>query len=74
MNSFHRSAAAEWAKYIGAPDTRLDRAIAIKILPAEFAANVDRLRRFQQEATALSALHPQSMTRTQHPEALLRDF
>jgi len=42
-----------------ARDIRLNRTIAIKVLPAEFAENADRLRRFQQEATALSALnHP----------------
>ena len=42
-----------------ARDPRLNRTVAIKVLPSEFEANVDRLRRFQQEATSLSALnHP----------------
>src|SRR2546427_4522577 len=42
-----------------AEDTRLHRKVALKILPAELAANQDRMRRFTQEATAAAALnHP----------------
>ena len=42
-----------------ARDTRLGRDVAIKVLPAEFAADPDRLRRFEQEAQAVAALnHP----------------
>jgi serine/threonine-protein kinase len=42
-----------------AQDTKLDRNVALKILPAEVAANKDRLRRFTQEAKAAAALnHP----------------
>jgi Tol biopolymer transport system component len=42
-----------------ARDTRLDRDVAIKVMPAEFAADPDRLRRFEQEARAVAALnHP----------------
>ncbi len=42
-----------------ARDTRLNRDIAIKILPQSFAADADRLRRFQLEAHAAGALnHP----------------
>jgi len=42
-----------------ARDTRLDRTVAIKILPESFAADRERLDRFQQEAKILSALnHP----------------
>src|ERR1700693_1275964 len=42
-----------------ARDTRLDREVAIKVLPADFARDPERLRRFQQEAQAAAALnHP----------------
>ena len=37
-----------------AHDTRLDREVAIKILPAGFAKDADRLKRFEQEARAAS--------------------
>ncbi len=38
-------------------DKNLAREVAIKILPAEFAADPERIARFQQEARAVSALH-----------------
>jgi len=42
-----------------ARDPRLGREVAIKVLPASFCADPDRLRRFEQEARAASALnHP----------------
>ena len=42
-----------------ARDTRLWREVAIKVLPAEFAQDPERLRRFEQEARAAAALnHP----------------
>ena len=42
-----------------ARDARLSRDVAIKILPASFSADSDRLRRFSQEARAAAALsHP----------------
>src|ERR1700682_1959274 len=46
-----------------AQDTRLDRKVALKILPADLAANHDRMRRFTQEAKAAAALnHPNIAT------------
>ncbi|MCU1289588.1 MAG: serine/threonine protein kinase [Acidobacteria bacterium] len=46
-----------------AEDTRLDRKVALKLLPADFAADEDRVRRFEQEARATSALnHPNILT------------
>jgi eukaryotic-like serine/threonine-protein kinase len=42
-----------------ARDTRLGRDVAIKVLPQAFAADAERVRRFEQEAKAASALnHP----------------
>src|SRR5262245_22815460 len=42
-----------------AQDTRLDRTVALKILPANVATDPERMRRFVQEAKAASALnHP----------------
>jgi eukaryotic-like serine/threonine-protein kinase len=42
-----------------ARDTRLGRDVALKILPASFAGDGDRLRRFEQETHAVAALnHP----------------
>ena len=42
-----------------ARDTKLDRDVAIKILPEAFAHDADRLARFQREAKTLASLnHP----------------
>ncbi len=42
-----------------ARDTRLGRDVAVKVLPAEFAQDPERLRRFEKEARATAALdHP----------------
>jgi eukaryotic-like serine/threonine-protein kinase len=46
-----------------ARDTRLRREVAVKVLPGSFSQDPDRLRRFEQEARAASALnHPGILT------------
>jgi serine/threonine protein kinase len=46
-----------------ASDTKLDRRVALKILPAEFTNHKERLRRFIQEAKTASSLnHPNIIT------------
>ncbi|MFN2369602.1 MAG: protein kinase, partial [Candidatus Krumholzibacteriia bacterium] len=44
-----------------ARDTRLDRDVALKILPPEFAGDQERLSRFQREARLLAALQHQNI-------------
>jgi len=42
-----------------AQDARLGRRVALKVLPAEFARDQDRVARFEREARAVAALsHP----------------
>ena len=46
-----------------ARDTKLDRDVAIKVLPEAFAHDADRLARFQREAKTLASLnHPNIAT------------
>src|SRR5881628_1592041 len=46
-----------------ARDMRLNRDVAIKVLPKDFVADADRLRRFEQETKSLAALnHPNILT------------
>ncbi len=52
-------------------DPRLGRKVAIKLLPAEFTPNAERVRRFAQEARAASALnHPNIITNHEIGEAV----
>jgi serine/threonine protein kinase len=58
-----------------AEDTKLCRKIALKLLPADFSRDSDRVRRFQQEARAASALnHPYIVTIHETGEFEARHF
>jgi serine/threonine-protein kinase len=49
--------------YLARDTSELDRTLAIKLLPAEVAANPKRMQRFVQEARTVSALnHPNVLT------------
>src|SRR5229473_8665389 len=45
-----------------AKDPRLKREVAIKVLPASFSQDADRLRRFEQEAEAAGGLNHPNIT------------
>jgi serine/threonine protein kinase len=45
-----------------AKDPRLGREVAIKVLPASFSNDADRLRRFEQEARAAGLLNHPNIT------------
>ena len=46
-----------------ARDSRLDREVALKLLPGAYSTDADRLRRFEQEARATGKLnHPNVLT------------
>ncbi|HET6976842.1 MAG TPA: protein kinase [Pyrinomonadaceae bacterium] len=72
LNSGHMIASYEVISFISrggmgevylAEDKRLGRKVALKLLPVAFTTDDDRLRRFEQEARAASALnHPNIIT------------
>jgi hypothetical protein len=61
-------------------DTNLHRDVAIKVLPAMFASDIERIARFSREAQALAALnHPHiaqiyGFEETDHARALIMEF
>ena len=58
MRSSRRSAAAGWARSI-ARDAKLNREVALKVLPEPVRLDPDRLARFTREAQLLASLnHP----------------
>ncbi len=44
-----------------ARDTKLDRDVAIKVLPEDFAADPERLARFEREAKLLAVTRPRCL-------------
>src|SRR5213082_988681 len=59
MKSARNLVKAEWARYIWRRTSKLDRTVAIKVLPSDLANDPNRMRRFVQEArTASSLSHP----------------
>ena len=58
-----------------AEDIRLKRKVALKLLPAHFTVNPDRVRRFEREARAASALnHPNIVTIYQIGQSVATHF
>ena len=51
--------------------SRLDRDVAIKVLPAGLAADPERVARFEQEARAAAALNHPNMRRHGRTRSLL---
>ena len=57
-----------------ARDSRLNRDVAVKVLPKDFVADADRLRRFEQEAKTLAALnHANGAVNCNRPVAAARE-
>ncbi len=49
----NRSVRAEWGRCIEHGNTKLDRDVAIKVLPEDFANDLDRLARLERDAKLL---------------------
>lgn len=63
MKFTQSSARVAWVKFIWLTTLRLNRKVALKVLPAAVINDRERLRRFEQEAQAASALnHPNIIT------------
>src|SRR5262249_60325786 len=64
-HSHHKSrnliGAGEWGEAHVAQTTRLRRKVALKILPARFTQDPDRLQRFEREAMAAAMLNHQNI-------------
>jgi len=54
-----------------ARDTKLDRDVALKVLPEAFTADPDRLARFDREAKVFACLNPDQSSR-HHPRESVR--
>jgi serine/threonine protein kinase len=52
-----------------AKDTRLDREVAVKVLPEHFAGDDERLRRFEREAKSLANLNHPNVAQI-HPSSI----
>jgi serine/threonine protein kinase len=57
-----------------ARDTKLDRDVAIKILPAAFASDAGRMVRFEREAKVLASLSSTSETANAEPAGMDADI
>lgn len=66
------------AEVYRARDSKLNRDVAIKVLPALFAGDPDRLGRFEREAQTLASLNHPAIAQihgvVEHPPALVMEF
>ena len=74
------SVSAGWARWYRETDTSLKRLVALKVLPAIVASDIERLARFQREAKVLASLnHPNIATiygleKSEHVTALVMEL